>query len=759
MQKQHGWLPTLLLSLMAQGVAAAEPDPQTNSSGNQADTLTSVEVVESVEKAATFSGSTSVISKDTLERDQVFTVNEALRKAPGVYVRDEEGFGLRPNIAFRGQNPFRSTKVLFLEDGIPFNFAPYGDNDIYYHPPVERYDGIEIYKGADLTQFGPQTINGAVNYLTPKVPTTPGGFVSFTGGNRDYLNGHTRYGGMVKNVQGLDAIGGVADYIHKEGMESHDNTFAVVDDANLKSIIDFDARNRLTLRGDFYHQDEQGAAFGLTDAEYRKLGARYNPDKNANFTNDRWSTSATYEHSFNNDVTLEASFYWSAYERNWWRQQNEFPTENQCVGRGIDSYVTDRQNGIPVDMDLCNYNSGRLRNYETWGVAPTLHAKHDLFGIESQLDAGFRAHFENQYRRFIRGSTADARDASNPNGGTYRQLTENNERFADAYSGFVQNKFIWNDWTFTPGVRVESVSYERKNLLNGAQGQSSLTEILPSFAMTYSPIDNAELFFGIHRGFAPPRVEDAVYNDTGGSAEVGAEISWNTEFGIRARPLHGVKTELTYFHNDFDSLTVLGTVGGGTVPVAQGKALYEGIELMARADFGDVFNWTHNPYAQIAYMWLPTAETTQAFRCVPLSSGAYPASCPGGNVFGSAPGKRAPYAPESLLTATLGYSHPTGFDAHLEAAFVSEQYADFLNLDNGADHPNGAASNEALGGSYGKINDYVVVNFATSYKVQKDLTLYVSMKNLLDNTYIVDRVRGIQPGMPRLVQAGFKYEF
>lgn len=33
------------------------------------------------------------------------------------------------------------------------------------------------------------------------------------------------------------------------------------------------------------------------------------------------------------------------------------------------------------------------------------------------------------------------------------------------------------------------------------------------------------------------------------------------------------------------------------------------------------------------------------------------------------------------------------------------------------------------------------------------------MKNLLDNTYIVDRVRGIQPGMPRLVQAGFKYEF
>lgn len=747
----------LYVANMSQLAWAEQPvdiQKQANLEQSKTEQLPSVDVEESVEKAAEFSGSTTVIDKETLERDQVFTVNEALRKAPGVYVRDEEGFGLRPNIAFRGQNPFRSTKVLFLEDGIPFNFAPYGDNDIYYHPPIERYDGIEIYKGADLTQFGPQTINGAVNYLTPKVPVEPGGFVSFTGGNRDYLNGHARYGGMLKDVRGLDAVGGVADYIHKEGMESRDNTFAVVDDANLKSIIDFDARNRLTLRGDFYHQDEQGAAFGLTDAEYRKLGARYNPDKNASFINDRWSTSATYEHSFTNDVMLETSFYWSSYERNWWRQQNEFPTENQCVGKGIDSYVQDRLNGIPIDMDSCNYNFGRLRNYETWGVAPTLHAKHDLFGIESQLDAGFRAHFENQYRRMIIGSSANARDASN--GG---RLIENNERFADAYSGFVQNKFIWNDWTFTPGVRVESVSYQRKNLLNGAEGQNSLTEILPSFAMTYSPIDEATLFFGIHRGFAPPRVEDAVYNDTGGSAEIGPELSWNTEFGIRARPMRGVKTELTYFHNDFDGLTVLGTVGGGSTPVAQGKALYEGIELMARADFGDVFNWTHNPYAQIAYMWLPTAETTEAFRCVQLSSGATPASCPGGNVFGSAAGKRAPYAPESLLTATLGYSHPSGFDAHLEAAFVSEQYADFLNLESGADHPDGPDSLSARTGSYGKINDYVVVNFATSYKVQKDLTLYVSMKNLLDNTYITDRVRGIQSGMPRLVQAGFKYEF
>ncbi|AEG00020.1 TonB-dependent receptor family protein [Methylomonas methanica] len=743
-------LSAFLLSVITQGAVAKEQS-QAGQDANSMhyDVLPSVDVEESVERAATFSGATSVIDSETLERDQVFTVNEALRKAPGVYVRDEEGFGLRPNIGIRGQNPFRSTKILFLEDGIPFNFAPYGDNDIYYHPPIERYEAIEIYKGADLTQFGPQTLSGAVNYLTPKVPVEPGGFASFTGGNRDYLNGHVRYGGMLKGVMGVDALGGIMDFVHKEGVENRDNTFAQVDDANLKSIIDIDARDRLTLRGDFYHQNEQGATFGMTEAEYRNLGSRYNPDKNASFITDRWAASATHEHRFNDDVTLETSFYWSTFHRYWWRQQNQFPTESQCGA----AYVQDRLNGTPVDMDTCNYDVGRLRQYEALGIAPTLHAKHDLFGIESHLDAGFRAHFESQYRRMLVGNSPNARNGT---------LAEFNERFAQAYSGFVQNQFIWRDWTFTPGVRVESVSYQRKNLLaNGVEGRKDIIESLPSFAMTYSPVDQATLFFGIHRGFAPPRVEDSVYNTSGGPVEIGPELSWNVEFGVRARPMRGVKAEMTYFRNDYDSLTVLGTVGGTDTPVAQGQALYEGLELMARADFADVFNWTHNPYVQIAYTWLPTAETISAFHCLPQADGTMPTSCPGGNAFGSTAGKRAPYAPENLLTATLGYSHPLGFDAHLEAVFVGDQFADFMNLNSAADLPLNAANRDTLvrSGQFGKINDYVVVNFATSYRIQKNLSLHASLKNMLNNTYIVDRVRGIQAGMPMLVQAGFKYEF
>ena len=120
---------------------------------------------------------------------------EALRKAAGINVRDEEGFGLRPNIGLRGLNPTRSTKMLLLEDGIPLAYAPYGDNASYYHPPIDRFDRIEILKGAAVNQYGPQTVGGVINYITPTPAEEPSAMLRATAGNRDYTNLHGRFGG------------------------------------------------------------------------------------------------------------------------------------------------------------------------------------------------------------------------------------------------------------------------------------------------------------------------------------------------------------------------------------------------------------------------------------------------------------------------------------------------------------------------------------------------------------------------------------
>ncbi|WP_304908020.1 TonB-dependent receptor plug domain-containing protein, partial [Methylotenera sp.] len=81
--------------------------------------LPRVDVIGTQEQLLKTPSSATIIKQEELESSHVLTINEALRKAPGVVVRDEEGLGIRPNISIRGLNPTRSTKVLLLEDGIP----------------------------------------------------------------------------------------------------------------------------------------------------------------------------------------------------------------------------------------------------------------------------------------------------------------------------------------------------------------------------------------------------------------------------------------------------------------------------------------------------------------------------------------------------------------------------------------------------------------------------------------------------------------
>src|SRR5688572_12081357 len=126
-------------------------------------------------------GSVDIIDNNTLESSRVLSSSEALRKVAGLNVRDEEGFGLRPNIGIRGLNPTRSTKVLLLEDGLPLTYAPYGDNASYYHPPIDRFESVEIVKGSGQILYGPTTVGGVINYVTPAPPISPSGFLTLVG--------------------------------------------------------------------------------------------------------------------------------------------------------------------------------------------------------------------------------------------------------------------------------------------------------------------------------------------------------------------------------------------------------------------------------------------------------------------------------------------------------------------------------------------------------------------------------------------------
>ncbi|MEW5976266.1 MAG: TonB-dependent receptor [Acidobacteriota bacterium] len=683
-------------------------------------TVTATRIAGTSETIKRIPGSVEIIDKETLAASHVFNFSEALRKVTGVSVRDEEGFGLRPNIGIRGLNPTRSSKILLLEDGVPLTYAPYGDNASYYHPPIERFESIEILKGSGQVLYGPVTVGGVVNYITPAPPPKPSGSLMLLGGNRDYFNGNINYGGT------WGGTGALLNYTRKQGEGARENVRSGLNDVNLKVVQALGQRQTLTLKGNYYGEDSNVTYSGLREDEYR-ANPRGNPFRNDFFYGDRYGASVIHSYLLRNDVILNTTLYGSDFKRHWWRQSSN------SAQRPNDS--ADPKCGGMANLYTTCGNEGRLRHYTHWGVEPRLRFGSRWRGVRNETDVGFRLHFENQDRQQQNGDTPTARSGV---------VVENNERKNQAYSAFIQNRFILGKLTITPGVRVERIFFERTNRLanagQGVTGNTALTQLVPGLGIAYNLDSRNTVFAGVHRGFAPPRTEDIINNTTGGTIELDPELSWNYEVGMRSLARPGVQLETTFFRMDYENQIVPASLAGGVGALLTngGQTLHQGFELSSRIDTGTLLQSAHNVYFRVAYTYIPIAE----FRATRFSS-----ISGFGNV--SITGNRLPYAPKNLLNATLGYSHPRGLNVMLEAVSVERHFGDDLNT-----------VQPTPDGQRGLIPGYTVWNATVNYQVESlKANLFVTVKNLADRLYIVDRARGILPSSPRLVQGGLTFRF
>ena len=672
------------------------------------------EIAGSHERLRRLPGSVEIVNRETLEESHVMTTSEALRKASGMNVRDEEGFGLRPNIGIRGLNPTRASKVLLLEDGILLTYAPYGDNATYYHPPVDRFERIEVLKGGAQIAYGPQTIAGAINYVTPRPPSQPGGSVILTGGNREYFNGHGSYGAT------LGRTGFLVDYMRKQGNGSRENLNFKLNDVNGKFVQGIGTSQTLTLRGNYYSEDSNVTYSGLRQDEYL-ADPRSNPFRNDFFYADRYGASATHAFAVSGDVAITTNLYWNSFRRHWWRQSsNSAQRPNDAA---------DPSCGSMANLNTTCGNEGRLREYYVWGVEPRVSVHHRVFGIASETDFGVRAHFEHQDRLQENGATPTARSGV---------LVESNVRTNAAYASFVQNSFLFGGWTVTPGVRVEHVRFERTNRLAnaGVMGDTTLTRVIPGFGVSHTTGEQVTVFGGVHRGFAPPRTEDIISN-TGGVIDLDPELSWNFEAGVRSTVRPGVSVDATLFRMDYENQIIPASLAGGVGATLTnaGATLHQGIEVRAQIDSAPITGSSHDAYLRFAYTYLPVAEFT----------GTRFSNIPG---FGSisVSGNRLPYAPGQVAAIGVGYARGT-IDMLVEAVRTSQQFGDDLNT-----------VDPTPDGQRGLIPGYTVWNTAVNYTVSR-ATLFLTVKNLFDELFIVDRTRGILPGSPRLVQTGVKLAF
>ncbi|MEW6654178.1 MAG: TonB-dependent receptor, partial [Bacteroidota bacterium] len=530
-------------------------------------------------------GSAEIISSKTIMSSHPVGFNEVLRKV-GIYVREEEGFGMRPNIGIRGLFPTRSSKVLLLEDGIPFTQAPYGDPAAYYHPPVTRFDRIEVLRGSGQILFGPQTIGGVINYLTPPAPEKTTGTAKVMSGNRNYLYGQFDFGSTI------GPVGFKLDYTHKKGQLARENTSTNINDVTGKFVFKLDEQSKVSLKTSYYKETSNVTYAGLTKVEFDE-NPYQNKFKDDWFYVDRFGAHAIYDRYLGTKgAALAVNVYGYQYKRDWWRQGNNGGTNSTNPGN---------TSGVRTTLNPTR-NDGRNRLYKVWGVEPKFRANHSLFGVLHELDFGMRAHFEIQDRKQIEGNSATART------GIFR---EDNIRNAEAYSLFLQDRvFLSNQLVLSSGVRIENVHYSRTNNLNKATGKSSLTEVIPGIGITYNPLSNVTLYTGVHRGFAPPRVEDAISNVDGASIELDPEKSWNLELGIRTKIFNKLNINATIFQMNFENQIIPASLAGGlnTALTNAGKTIHQGVEFRSETFFPLDSEAQKQIIFDLAYTYLPTAK-------------------------------------------------------------------------------------------------------------------------------------------------------
>ena len=77
---------------------------------DESEYIESVTIIGSKEDVKDLAGSGAVISNEDLQKAMDTDIQKILTAVPGIYMRTEEGYGLRPNISIRGRGHFRLWK-------------------------------------------------------------------------------------------------------------------------------------------------------------------------------------------------------------------------------------------------------------------------------------------------------------------------------------------------------------------------------------------------------------------------------------------------------------------------------------------------------------------------------------------------------------------------------------------------------------------------------------------------------------------------
>ena len=270
--------------------------------------LEEIVVIGSEDEIVKVPGAGALLTEDDLERFDYVDLHQTLSSIPGVYVREEDGFGLRPNIGIRGATPDRSQKITILEDGILITPAPYSAPAAYYVPNISRIENIEVLKGPSAISQGPHTVAGAINFVTKPLEETSNQIdVSF--GSDEYYKVQGLLSGVEERTAWQLDLNSFGSAGFKD-LDSGGDTGFVRSEANLKIQHDFDSKReqRIVFKLGWADEDADETYLGLTDADFAlEPTRRYRASQLANFDTDHITMHLNHGVRFSETLSLNLS--------------------------------------------------------------------------------------------------------------------------------------------------------------------------------------------------------------------------------------------------------------------------------------------------------------------------------------------------------------------------------------------------------------------------------------------------------------------
>lgn len=559
--------------------------------------VSSQQILGSKFKARNRTGSAYYISPEEIRKLGYTDINRMLKAVPGVNMYEEDGFGLRPNISLRGTKAERSERISIMEDGVLAAPAPYSAPAAYYFPNVARMEAIEVLKGSSQVQYGPFTTGGAINLVSTPIPNSFSGKANISYGSKNTFKSHTSVGSSWKH------FGYMVEYLRyqSDGFKKYEDHAAkgfkrndIIAKIRVKTDHVKGVNHALELKFGYADENSDETYVGLSADDFKKTPfLRYAGSQMDKLKTDHRQWVATYLLTFSNKLKITTNAYYNYFHRNWYKLNNVRAGITSKEKRSIADVLVDPETNIRY-FDILTGKTDREgeallvrannRTYRSRGIQTRAEYRFNLNEFFFDLEFGLRYHADEEDRF----QWDDSYSMKNKKMVLFMEgihgTNANRVTSANALAGYLLAKLRYDAWTVTAGLRYEDVDLLKKDYTKEDLARSGKVRIetpnharvlIPGVGLHYQLMPAASVFFGIHKGFAPPSAE--LYQKP--------ESSVNMELGTRVA-IGNFRAELIGFYNNYSNMLgsdLAASGGAGTLEQFNvGEARVKGAEFLVQ---------------------------------------------------------------------------------------------------------------------------------------------------------------------------------